>query len=628
MMNPLVLTNTTTKATQVPFHITSSALPSFITARLRAVENTPHKFSMAKCRLALKRGWRGILKPSLLHGIKNTPIGAPQVAAKEAWGGRKIFHASQHTLIKEAKNIVTELQKHEGKISSDFLQQAVHLEELLAQLEKLRFNNKIVKQLEGHFARLFANAAAETLPLQLRLKIAQHQHDWQMFHLAKTENKFFPLKIVNGFADGVDKAGVLGLQIPSKFMPARLVAVGGTLSAISNYASIPGSLTLTATSMLGGVMCHKRNQQLQGDKNKLWEFVIGKPVQDSSLSSATKALDQLLSRQISQQRHLLATNVANTVSGITSLAASISGLAAPPTAAASGIVSFVLVGLGALINSAANFYQDRVFKWRDKLIGKGASESAQRQAAEMIKFSPDMDINAVIQKHADFMNTFQEKVATSKLNSLIQTVLKDARKNKIGHDAHSLYAEVERRADKLVGRLIKGTSLLKSDLDKMRAVLREQYPSSFFEGGLETLQAKLNDKLKQNIVDLKLTPSEDALAKIHKEANEAFFVLRDEDATIKKMFMMTQGKTKKNLAADELAQLCKNSLRAQAIFKTIEARYLIQQIKIDSKFLRHDAALHLMNAVRVAIAQRKTVSDQILSGTKSELWIKANPLQR
>lgn len=626
-MNPIVLTNTTKKETRVPFHITSTASPTFIPSSLIAVDNTPHKFSTAKCRLVLKRGWDGALKPFFLHCIKNTPVAAPQVAAKEAWGGRKIFHASKHTLIKEAKSIVTELQKHEGKISSDFLQQAVQLEELLAQLEKLKSNNKIVKQLESHFARLFANAAAETLPLQLRLKIAQHQHDWQMFHLAKAENKFFPLKIANGLADGVDKAGVLGLQIPSKFMPVSLVTVGGILSTMSNYASIPGSLTLTATSMLGSVMCHKRSQQLHGDKNKLREFIFGKSVQNSSLSSATKALDQLLSRQISQQRHLFATNAANIVSGITSLAASISGLAVLPTAATSGIVSFILVGLGALLNSAANLYQDRVFKWRDKLIGTGASESAQRQAAEMIKFSPDMDINEVIQKHASFMNTFQEKVATSKLNSLIQAVLKDARKNKIGHDAHSLYAEVERRADKLVGRLIQGTSLLKSDLDKMKAILRKQYPSSFFEGDLETLQAKLNDKLKQNIVDLKLTPSEGTLAKIHKEANEEFFVLRDEDATIKKMFMTTKGKTKKHLTADELTQLCKNSPRAQAIFKTIEARYLIQQIKIDSKFLRHDAALHLMNAVRVGIAQRKTVIDQILSGTKPELGIRVNSLQ-
>ena len=396
-------------------------------------------------------------------------------------------------------------------------------------------------------------------------------------------------------------------------MPISLAATGAVLSTISNYASLPGSLTLTATSILGSVMSHKRSQQLHGDKNKLREFVIGKPIQNSSLSNATQTLDQLLSRQIRQQRHLFAANTTNIVSGITSLTASISGLAALPTAGTSGIVSFIFVALGALINSAANLYQDRVIKWRDKLTGAGASASAQRQVAEMIKLSPDMDIDAVIQTYADFINTFQDKVATSKLNSLIQTVLRDARKNKIGHDAHALYTEVERRADKLVGRLIKGTSLLKSDLDKMKIVLQKQYPSSFFEGGLEVVQTKLSDHMKQNLADLKLTPSEDTLAKIRKEANEEFFVLRDQDATIKKMLMTTQGKKKKNLTADELTQLCKISHRAQAIFKTIEARYLIQQIKIDTKFLRHEAALRFMNAIQVGIAQHKNSAAQVLS---------------
>ena len=159
-MNSMVLINTRKQEIPASFQITSTTSPLSIASSLTTVGNTTYQLSIAKCRLALKRGWHGALKPFLLHFIKNTPIAAPQVAAKEAWSDRKIFLAARHTLIKDAQYIVTELRKHEGKINSDFLQRAVQLEGLLAQLEKLNPNNKIIKKLEDHFTRTYALTAS------------------------------------------------------------------------------------------------------------------------------------------------------------------------------------------------------------------------------------------------------------------------------------------------------------------------------------------------------------------------------------------------------------------------------------------------------------------------------------
>lgn len=458
-------------------------------------------------------------------------------------------------------------------------------------------------------------------------KIVQYQHDKSACKSVKIERDASVLNIIGIGGNVLNKCIFLTNKIMTQITSltssgaaaSTVLAAGKVLSTVSNAVIIPVQLALIGRDAMHAAKARKQNQQIYTDKTTLDVFKEinerknrqqdHSEVQESVgylNDEAVRAAQELLSRKRHYNQHLIAASAAGSLSGGVSVAGGICALTG-----VGFFIGFALSGISLAIGVGAGI-QRAIYKGKEStFLGLAASNNAQQIISDHSSVIVGVNgLEKTVRDSAELMNRYQMMVAESKLDSLIQQVIDKNRKNGATIDAATLRKQVEIKANKLVNRLIKGTTLLESDLNVMKKILAEKYDLNFFTGDIETLQLKLNDKLQSMMDNVGLQISDDTLQRIHRESSEELWYLHSRDPVIKSAFMTATGKKKKVLTGEELKQLCSGSesgnSNASAVYNRIYSRHLVQQLKIDSKFLRHHAGQNFINSVdAVVVAHSK-----------------------
>ncbi len=477
--------------------------------------------------------------------------------------------------------------------------------DICEQLKKEGYDDDTIEKIKPVFDKSLAALQSTGASQQLLDKIQQYKQSHMRLPAAKTERN---ASLVNAIsvAIGTVRTAVLGV---AKTIPlgvhgtsAAAQVASTALTAAAGVILIPVQVAAIGRDVTHVIAARQRNQPLKANQTTLEAFEkINKQQQQSVESRDIQHAQAVMEKKISYNNKLMVGNSISAVGNSVSLAGSITSLSG-----VGAVVGIPLAIIGFTASTAGSIRNAISQGQDDTFSGKAASESARQKIASTTNRANIGGVTKTIQDDARLMNHYQMMVAESKLHSLINQVLKDARKGKISIEPESLRKEVESRGNKLIGRLSRSTSLLDSDLNQMNALLEKDYPLEFFSSdSVESLQKDLNARVRKNMDNLGLQPSTETLNKIHQEMTEKLFLLRhgDDNADIKRALLTDAGKKKKILTADELKQLCDNHPHVQEIYNKVSTQHLVQQLKIDSKFLRHNATEQFINSAHAVVKQ-------------------------
>lgn len=417
------------------------------------------------------------------------------------------------------QKLLEEISKQKDDIIKQVLQEGLHSD---------------IETLNTEFESLLDRFKSAGASNELTYKIAELQYNEKIAPFSKIERN---LGIINTVSTtlNLEKSLIsnmyMAMKVTEKTSNTSMLfsSIVPVLGVVGSAITIPLNVAIMSSGITEVVLASKQHEQVKNNQTALDVFSkrnesannAGSQIKEQAIQSSREILSETQNFNRQQQ-------VAGTIKTVSAgvkmgaSAANFSIIGAPAGMALSG------VGLALSIAGEAHksVYQDR----QKIFFGLKASDSAcELVAAQHIVFDAVKETVGIVDSTAASMDHHQMMLAEAKLHSVIQSVLNKNWERKTGKSANYLHDKIEKKMNKLVNKLIYGTTLVASDLNTMKKVLQEKYAVDFFTGDRGMLQQKLNNNIEENMKSIGLQVSDETYVKIMQTTLSELSLIEDKN---------------------------------------------------------------------------------------------------
>lgn len=465
-----------------------------------------------------------------------------------------------------------------------------------------------------HYAQQFLQqakylASNHASPIILH-DIAQYEEEEPQRHMSRIERDSSTLNAaaMTGMSTGILVSAAAAMTSAAKEAGEPIAnIVPSIMGTTANAMFLPSQIGMAMYGISKFKAGKLRDKALEKDQQAIASLhhAAPQPLSDQTITS----LDALIKRKrhLNKQHSIYAgalLSSGQTIMAGNSIAAlSGAGIAATAALAPPGI-ALTLTGVGLHI-----FHE----KKEKKLIGTNASAPTKKATPQ-----PSQYIDALIaqngimqaikdteKKHADY----QAALAHMKLFSLMKREIKTSeKKDDINRPLFSRTQRQQRMHAMIEdGKkdVLHGTSLLRNDLAVAQNSLREE--KDFFTHPTQENQKLATTRLANAIEDHPFIRQhkikENVAHKIARSVVNGLIKNAKKEAAVA-AFLSTQAE--KEIRLSDLEEFAKENQTAKDIYQKNLVKYLVQQGKIDAKFLRHDAAQKLIQLAHIAKKDEKS----------------------